>query len=354
MKSPVLSAFSCLYFIAQICLFCHCHAVKSDRHIPNNRCFYYWKSEFALTPNQIESLNQNGITRLYVKFFDVDWEEKLQRPVPVAPVTFTTLPPEQIKMVPVVYLTNNTLVQISEDEIQFLADSIFQKILALMPVKSNVPPEIQIDCDWTGSTKDKYFQLLTALKQKLTPKQTLLSSTLRLHQVKFSHQTGIPPVDRVTLMFYNMGDFKHPDTENSILDLQTAQKYLGKLSEYPLPVDVALPLFSWGVVFRNGRYSNLIANLNSADADTMKQILEARGKNHYLALKSTMINGSSVGKGDMIRIEEAGADQCKKAAQMLSSYLPEMDTMQVILFHLDQHIFEQNPNSQISDIYDSF
>lgn len=45
-------------------------------------------------------------------------------------------------------------------------------------------------------------------------------------------------------MCYNTGDIDSPGESNSILDLEDAKKYLqGKHRAYPLPLDVALPVF---------------------------------------------------------------------------------------------------------------
>jgi len=354
MKSMGWVAFTTATLMAILGLFSQCSSNASKHYNHTARCLYYWKSEFNLTQEQTDELKQSGVSRLFVKFFDVEWAEQFQRPVPVAPIYFASPPPSGINIVPVVYITNNTLIQLPHDQIPVLADSIYQKILDLLPNTSERPTEIQFDCDWTGSTKDKYFEFLKEFRKKTPPTETILSSTLRLHQVKYRTQSGIPPVERVTLMFYNMGNFKSIKTDNSILDLSTAKGYLSRLNEYPLPVDVALPLFSWGVVFRNGQFTNLIAQLRTTDAYSMPETLKPEGNNRYIALQSTMINGSNVGKGDLIRIEEISSQLCKQAAQLLSPKIPLTDTVQVILFHLDQELFQRYPNPEISEIYGAF
>ena len=64
--------------------------------------------------------------------------------------------------------------------------------------------EIQIDCDWTASTQEAYFEFLHYLKEKAKDKQIQLSATIRLHQLSMTP----PPVDRGILMMYNTGDVK--------------------------------------------------------------------------------------------------------------------------------------------------
>jgi hypothetical protein len=54
-------------------------------------------------------------------------------------------------------------------------------------------------------------------------------------------------------MLYNTGDIDTPDETNSIFKPEDAKKYLkGAPASYPLPLDVALPAFSWTLVFRDG------------------------------------------------------------------------------------------------------
>ena len=155
MKSTVWVAFTTATIIAILGLCSQCSSTASKRYHHTARCLYYWKSEFDLTQEQTDELKQAGVTRLFVKFFDVEWADLFQRPVPVAPIYFASPPPAGISIIPVVYITNNTLVQLPHDQIPVLADSIYQKLQDLLPDASNQPTEIQFDCDWTGSTKDK-------------------------------------------------------------------------------------------------------------------------------------------------------------------------------------------------------
>ncbi len=45
-----------------------------------------------------------------------------------------------------------------------------------------------------------------------------LSSTIRLHQIKYRERTGVPPVERGMLMFYNMGQFSADPEARAIFD----------------------------------------------------------------------------------------------------------------------------------------
>ena len=67
----------------------------------------------------------------------------------------------------------------------------------------------------------------------------MLSATIRLHQLKFIGESGIPPVDKGLLMCYNMGDLHRLRISNSILETAELKKYIKQLSVYPLKLDVA-------------------------------------------------------------------------------------------------------------------
>jgi len=45
-------------------------------------------------------------------------------------------------------------------------------------------------------------------------------------------------------MYYNMTNFKELETKNYILDLELAQRYHYNFERYPLPMDLALPLYA--------------------------------------------------------------------------------------------------------------
>ena len=130
-----------------------------------------------------------------------------------------------------------------------------------------------------------------------------LSATIRLHQFKFPAETGVPPVASGVLMCYNTGEVADWATENSILDSVSLKKYLrGTVGEYPLPLDVALPVFGWGAVFRGGDLFKIINGLDSAQLID-SQRFEAISPTRFLLKKGTILNGIYLHPGDLIRLE---------------------------------------------------
>ena len=114
--------------------------------------------------------------------------------------------------------------------------------------------EIQIDCDWTRSTRLLYDEFMQAMLSECHSRHLKLSSTIRLHQLA---QTP-PPADRGVLMMYNTGDATDIGCHKPILDMHDAAPYLPRLKDYKLKLSTAYPIFAWRILFRGGRFVGFI------------------------------------------------------------------------------------------------
>ncbi len=144
-----------------------------------------------------------------------------------------------MQVVPVIYIKNE--VMLGEMDLNDLASKTIKLIDQINHTHQLQCDEIQLDCDWTLTSKENYFRFVQLIK-KISSKT--LSATIRLHQVKYFQKTGVPEIDRGVLMYYNMGKISS-DSSNSIYDDHIAERYTGSLQRYPLALDVALPVFSW-------------------------------------------------------------------------------------------------------------
>jgi len=330
-----------------LCFLSSCNEKREPRQIDPS--FYYWKSVLNLTNFEKQKLDSLKVKTIYIKFFDVAWDEAMRKPVPVA--KFQNTNPIQLKgfsIIPTVFITNECIQKIDHSQTKTLAEKIMGLLRSLITETDfDSIPEVQIDCDWTETTKEKYFLLLNNTKQK-TP-NTKLSCTIRLHQIKFLTKTGVPPVDRGLLMCYNMGNLKNPDTKNSILETEELKKYIGNLSNYPLPLDVAFPLFNWKVLYRNNQYSGLIQNL--PDAAFTNSFTNQTG-NRYQVLKDTLLQGYDLRKGDMLRDEQSDIKEIFSAANAISRHLKNT-ALRVSLYHLDSVILSKYSTHELESIYNS-
>ncbi|MEL6355860.1 MAG: hypothetical protein AAFQ37_02905 [Bacteroidota bacterium] len=228
---------------------------------------------------------------LHVKFFDVVWANDQAEPRARLQIQADSLP---FSVVPVVFITNEVMSRIREEDISQLASDIVTEVLNIwdfkvaknallgaLPQKTlQQPYEWQIDCDWTANTRERYFTFLRALRRELSA-GSILSATVRLHQFRDQSTQGIPPIDKGLLMAYNVGELDQWTTENSQLDTNITANYLKPNVTYPLPLDVALPYFEWGVVFREGKLALLINGIQPSDLIVSPIFL---GKSHWATL----------------------------------------------------------------------
>lgn len=289
---------------------------------PVQRAVYHWESAFSLKEDELAWMQGLGVKRIYLRLFDID-KPGGGEPAPVGVLEVPGGPanPEQ-EIVPAFFITNRTFEGLSPVQSDTLAARLVRKARLKLREQLGNPfvREWQFDCDWTESTQEAYFRFLEKTAAILSAENIQLSATIRLHQVKYFKRTGVPPVSRGMLMFYNMDDVSRPETANSILDLGVARGYYENFDAYPLPLDLALPLFRWGVVIREGRMVRIVNDLGSeALADTARFVF--RDPSHVGVRKSTYLDGYYLYRGDEIRLEAVAADDLAKAAKDLSKVM---------------------------------
>lgn len=304
--------------------------------------FYFWKSNFQLLENEKFTLKENGVNKLYIKFFDISWNEGKQTFQKDAPIRFSEKLPDSCQMIPVVFITNQTLKNIPKNELDSLANFILKGISKLSP---KVYQEIQIDCDWTLSTKQKYFSLLKTLKKS----GLYLSATIRLHQVKFYEKTGIPPVERGMLMCYNMSNWRSPITLNSIYSPKLLKQYTERLAQYPLPLDVVMPIFHWTVVFRNNRFLYFVNNLSAKTLSDNENFVQIADKQQFTVKKDAQFQGISIRKGDIFRCEDAPFDDILKGSRNILEKISNQK-LTFALYHLDSQSISYYSHEQINEL----
>lgn len=314
--------------------------------------FYHWKTTLSLTEEEEKILLENKKSPVYIHLLDLIWDEERGIPIPSAQLQVKNPLPEGISIIPVVYITNEVFEKIPAEAIETIAEKLADRISdKLYTPDGNTPTveSLQIDCDWTLGTKEKYFKFLEALNSSFS---FPLSATIRLHQIKFFDKTGVPPVKRGMLMFYNMGDLNDPNTQNSILDLEKAKSYMVNFDKYPLDLDVALPLFQWGVIQRDGRIAHLSNALTENDLNdslTYKKI----ETNKYKVIESSYLKSYYCYEGDEIRLESATLPQLKEAIELLTKHLKK-DKRRVCFYHLDNEILNRFPATALKELQDEF
>ena len=306
--------------------------------------FYYWKTTYGgdlqMNGYSLDSMKSIGVDRLYIRFFDVTWDPKINQPMPTNILAIRTpgyLPDE---IVPTVFITQEAIQKVSRAEIKYFATNILTQVKRLLGrLDKRVVPEIQLDCDWTPTTRENYFDLLEEIgKQKaLLDPAVSISATIRLHQVKYRDRTGVPPVARGALLVYQTDSPLKLDARSDILDVREAESYLSKVGAYPLPLDIALPAFSWTAQYsHDGRFIRLIYESDTygfQEALKSKQIVK-KGGSIYEVAEDTYLGGLSVMKGDMLKVDESNIADDLKILEYLKGRLATRNP-HLIFFHYD-------------------
>lgn len=298
---------------------------------------YHWKSVYQPTEMETTFLTRHGISTLYVKFFDVDADPLTGKPIPVATLHPFTPFPDTLNIVPVVFITQPALTQMKGADADSFAIKITNRILQVSANAGiNGVNEWQLDCDWTEKSKLSYFRLVDAVKTIAHRQKIKLSVTLRLYPYKYQTVMGVPPADKALLMCYNMGNLMNAATKNSIFDADEMLKYLAVGKPYPLPLDAALPLFSWQVWFRDKTYLGLVypIEIQGATCFTITG-------NKRVFTKDTTINGRLFLKGDWLREENVSPEELSRARALLSAHLGGRAIQRLALFHLDSLILNK-------------
>ena len=161
------------FLLIIICLFTlhACSSHKQNKTIAID--YYYWKKNFELDSFQKKIMLSTHSSHNYLRIFDVVWSEKRRMAVPVAVMKSKNELNENWQ--PAIYITNESLIQTPTLQIDSLAEKIVRLTNQMVFEKKMDTTELQLDCDWTVATKEKYFHLVNEIK-KLTNKK--ISATI--------------------------------------------------------------------------------------------------------------------------------------------------------------------------------
>ncbi len=290
--------------------------------------FYYWKTIFKLSETEKEALLDNNVRKIYIRYFDIDLHPKDTSPIPLTPIRFMEKM-NSFDIVPVVYIKNKVMLKPNLD-VEDLAQKTV-KLINDINSKNNInSKEIQIDCDWTLSSKDNYLKFIELFK-KLSQKK--ISATIRLHQIKYFKKTKIPNVDSGVLMYYNMGTIA-PDSLNSVYDKKVADRYLKSLKKYPLHLDFALPVYSWAVHIRNQKVTGLRSKLNVNELKKDKNF-EQTSAVFFKVKHANYKNGIFYEENDVLKIEAISSEDLIEMAENLNDNSSQKPN-EIIFYDLDE------------------
>ncbi len=363
--------------------------------------FYFWKSTFDEQSDTL--LTQSKADVVYHRLFDLEWDGFRVAPTNDLYAAYYPDLSKPRKFIPVIYISNEVFVKLNDSLSADLADKIYHRIRMYLYAQAyqkiqfervntneygyedyspehqvdfdtsqrerlNIDElvnqsmkqfhELQIDCDWTPRTRQKYFRFLEACKKRF-PKQDL-SCTIRLYPYKYQKEMGIPPVDRGMLMCYNISDVYRRGSQNSIFDLNEVKKYLTGSIDYPLPLDYALPLFSWVAVYQQQRLVNLTQTSDIAwflGSEGTKQVYadSAKGIREYEVQKTDYpyhVNGHPIQPGSILRVEEPNQIDVLELARLLKK-MNRNPSARVVLYHFDAEEYPKN-KAYVAKLFQTF
>ncbi len=306
----------------------------------NSYSFYHWKSK-AENVFSDEGLKVSEIHKIYMHYFDVNqvntsdrWDDGIY---PVYPLTQVDSVYKSCEIVPVVFIVNKVLINTDVKKLAAKIQSLVDEIsVHHFGQKIN---ELQIDCDWSASTRYNFFELLSLLKQHYQ-----LSCTIRLHQVKYKSETGLPPVDNGVLMLYNVGDLSD-FSSNSILTHNVVAQYINENTDYPIPLDVALPLFSQTVLKNKYDEIKLIKGTNTKLFINDKAHFESLNSNLYKVVQDTLYKGFYLSVDDQIKVEESKPEEIINSFRQIKK--SNINWGEVIFYHLDSSFINRSSFNEI-------
>lgn len=316
---------------------------------------FRWRNGHGLAGEEHQAMERNGVQRVYFKLLDIGWN-----PANGAhPVSSVAVPYEwrdysreggpwtdKLEFVPCIYITNITFEKLDAAGTDELVHNLLRKLRKECPVKLH---GVMLDCDWTPSTKDHFFQLTRSMNDSL---EVPVIATIRLHQYADPTKTGVPPADRGMLMVYNVGRLQERGDVNSIFDEATATPYFANAKPYPLPLDLALPAFSWGAQFRKGRFQGVLQE-EQVDEALRRGLLHDPKDGLMQVIVEDNENLPELHLGDEVRVERITPEQITQAVQ-LARHAVNTDTVAIAFFEVGARSFQELDTVFSAGTYGSF
>ena len=146
-----------------------------------------------------------------------------------------------------------------------------------------------------------------------------------------------------------MGTLSDLNESNSTLNNSIGKQYLG-FGKYPLPIDIALPNFTWSLVFRQGKFQFISKSFTSTSFQNNQQFKHDT-LNKWWVKKDTIVNTTYFRQGDLIRFESCSTTHLINAVNLLLPELNQSNT-NVIIYDLNSNI--KNDYEKINTVFNTF
>ena len=326
--------------ILSVCLFAILGCSNKKKEIVSEgNAVYYWRTTFRMNDYEHNFIKEHNVTKMYVRFFDVveNWDGKI---MPVGTMIFIDKVPQDVEIVPTVYISSGAIAQYEQ-----FKDKLLARVEDMASANGVKYGEIQIDCDWTESSAEKYFAFMKEFKTMLEPKGIGLSTTVRMFQLDYDE----PVADYGVLMCYNTGEINNWETTNSILDINDVTPYAKKLGGYDLPLSVALPCFSWDVTF--GGEKNLLGiEYDSYDFSDTKRFSKVSENKYEIDKDQERNTYYDYWTPRYVRHEEVSLKDILEAKDLIVSKMSDAP-LQIVMYQLDSVNLSKFSSDDVEKIY---
>lgn len=352
------------------------------------RSVFLWKTQNGLEESDRETLESLSIAHTYIRYADIIWNPVYERSEPVEGASSYDFDIMTENSTAVIFITNEILVNLDFPDMKDFAqkitalynkkheafasrygrvkayeilnyqsysevnwDTLEVKEDSLKKVWLSQNNNLLIDCDWSESTRDKYFELINELKISL--RETEIQSTLRLWQYRDYKLAGIPPVKKCLLMCYSTGDPKNYNARNTIVDLKTIKKYITH-SRYPLDLDIALPVYSWGTLFRNKEFVGIISPLSIEYLEENPLLFNQTDSVNFIVQRDTVLGDTYYRYGDELHYQGVNIEELISVAKWIKKKVKPKGNTIISLFSYDPIYFNQLGHENIKRVYRIF
>lgn len=274
----------------------------------------HWSTSFHHLPKEIrysDSLSDH--TAWMLRYFDVTWKNNQAIPTAVA-----SLPKNLPLQSAAVFIQRQVLEKTPKSQLPQLSNQIVS-LIQQMEIGHQKSKEILLDFDWGKGTKENYFELIQHMKAKLPHKK--ISATIRLSQFANPRVYGVPPTDHGLLMMYQTGSLNQPE-KPLLWEKGEVQRYL-KQTNYPIPLDVAIPAFSWSIIQRKVAIKNR-KNISIVFPSYLQEIQANKNfkqikTNEFLCIQPHFFHGFFLLPNDRVRCEKVSENDLKWAMKEAKS-----------------------------------
>ena len=121
------------------------------------------------------------------------------------------------------------------------------------------------------------------------------------------------------------------------------------VKQYPLHLDIALPVFSWMQVYKQNQFVGILNSdqINKTDLKLIKPFW-------YEVQNDTEAGDLYLREGDQIKLEEVTDTTINKAISLIQKNVPLEDTLTVTLFDLDETNLKNYGHETLGGFYSAF